>query len=132
MEQIPIKLTTLVLSVSSNPIIIMLIIDAILLFIGLFMPPVPVILILGPILLPITRNIGVDPIHFGIVMVFALMIGLLTPPVGGVLYVVANIAKIPFLKIVRSLLPYYVIFLVVLLLLTFFPQIVLFLPRLLN
>jgi len=96
------------------------------------MPPVPVILILSPILLPIVYSIGVNPIHFGVVMVFNLMLGLLTPPVGSCLYVSARIARISFSQIVKAISIYYPALIAVLLLLTYFPKIVLFLPNLLD
>jgi len=131
-EQIPQAVCNSVLSFSENPIIILLTINLLLLFIGCFMPPVPVILILSPILLPIVYSIGVNPIHFGVVMVFNLMLGLLTPPVGSCLYVSARIARISFSQIVKAISIYYPALIAVLLLLTYFPKIVLFLPNLLD
>jgi tripartite ATP-independent transporter DctM subunit len=130
-EQIPGMIAKLVLSFSSNAVAIMLIINALLLLIGCFMPPVPVILILGPILLPIVTELGYSPIHFGIIMVFNLMIGLLTPPVGSLIYVSARIARISFTEVIKSLLYFYPVLFIVLIIITFVPELSLWLPGLL-
>jgi TRAP-type C4-dicarboxylate transport system permease large subunit len=101
------------------------------LIIGLFMETIAAISILVPVLLPISAQIGVDPVHLGIIVILNLMIGLLTPPVGMVLFVLSKVSNVPFEACVRATLPFLVPLVIVLLLLTFFPQLSLFLPELL-
>lgn len=132
MEQIPAQVTFFILSLTENHILILLLINMLLLFIGLFMPPVPVILILAPILLPVVVSLGYSPVHFGVIMVFNLMLGLLTPPVGSLLYVTGRIARVPVDVVIRSLFVFYPLFLVMLLLITFIPAISMWLPELLR
>jgi TRAP-type C4-dicarboxylate transport system permease large subunit len=90
----------------------------------------PAVLIFTPIFLPIVTNIGVDPIHFGIIMILNLSIGLCTPPVGTVLFIGISISKIGIEKLIRPLLPMYAVMILILLLVTYFPQLTLWLPRL--
>lgn len=132
MEQIPTQVTVFILSLSGNPVVILLLVNVLLLFIGLFMPPVPVILILSPILLPVVVNLGYSPVHFGVIMVFNLMLGLLTPPVGSLLYVSARIARVPVDTVIKSLFVYYPLFLLMLLAITFIPGLSMWLPELLR
>ncbi len=117
-------------SVSSNPIIIALLLNLILLVLGCIMDMAPIILIATPILLPIATSIGIDPIQFGIMMILNCGIGLLTPPVGSVLFIGSAVAKLPMEKVVKATLPFYVCMIITLLLLTFIPGISLFLPSL--
>ncbi len=131
LSQVPQKLAIILSSVTTNPILILLILNFFFFILGMFMDPTASILIVTPILMPIITKVGIDPVHFGIVMILNLMIGLLTPPVGMSLYTVANIGKISIEKLIKELIPFYVILLVVLLLLTIYPQITLFLPSLL-
>lgn len=119
-----------VLSVSDNPIVILLLVNLLLLVVGCFMETVAAITILVPVLLPVVVHVGVDPVHFGVIMVLNLMIGLLTPPVGMVLYVLSRIAKAPFERCVMATLPFLVPLVVVLLLVTFFPALSMWLPTL--
>ena len=111
--------------------IILLLIMLVVLVVGLFMETIAAISILVPVLLPVTTQIGVDPVHLGIIVILNLMIGLLTPPVGMVLFVLSKVSNVPFEQCVRATLPFLVPLLVVLLLLTFIPQLTLFLPELL-
>jgi len=129
-ENIPQTVSASLLSVSSNPVIILLIINMILLIVGTFLDMTPAVLIFTPILLPVVTQMGVDPIHFGIVMVLNLSIGLCTPPVGSVLFVGCGIAGTRIADVIKPLLPLFLAMVVILLLITFIPQISLFLPKL--
>ncbi|MGB4450582.1 MAG: TRAP transporter large permease subunit, partial [Tepidanaerobacteraceae bacterium] len=91
----------------------------------------PALLIMAPILLPVAKQFGVDPLHYGLIMVFNLCIGLITPPVGMTLFVTSNVAKVKLDVLYREILPFVAIAIVVLLLITFVPQTVLFIPNLL-
>jgi TRAP-type C4-dicarboxylate transport system permease large subunit len=106
-------------------------INIILLIVGCFLETIAAITILVPVFLPIMEKLGIDPVHFGVMMVLNLMIGLLTPPVGMVLFVLARVAKMPFEDVVKACAPFLVPLLLVLALVTFFPSITLFLPTLL-
>ncbi len=121
---------TWVLSVSSSPWIFLLLANVFLLFIGCFMETIAAITILVPVFMPIIAKLGIDPVHFGLIMVLNLMIGLLTPPVGMVLFVLAKVAKISFDRTVRATLPWLVPLFATLALITYVPQIVLWLPNL--
>ena len=119
-------------SVSSNPIIIALLLNLILLVLGCIMDMAPIILIATPILLPIAKSIGIDPIQFGIIVVLNCGIGLLTPPVGAVLFIGSAVGKTPMEKVVKATLPFYVCMIITLLLITFVPDISLLIPKLLG
>ncbi|MBW5799677.1 hypothetical protein DKQ62_13110 [Halomonas elongata] len=125
---LPTAISSAILGFSDNPATVLLIITALLLIIGCFMDIGPAILIFTPILLPITSAIDIDPIHFGIIMVFNLCIGTITPPVGTGLFIGAGIAKEKVENLLIPLLPFYFVILSVLLLITFIPEITLFLP----
>ena len=117
---------------TNNPIVIALLIDLILLVLGCIMDMAPIILIATPILLPIAQSIGIDPVQFGIMIVLNCGIGLLTPPVGAVLFIGSAVGKVKMEKVVKATLPFYLCMIVVLLLLTFVPEISMFLPNLLG
>ena len=127
-ENIPQNVSEWLLSVSDNPIVILLIINLILLFVGTFMDMTPAVLIFTPIFLPIVMSMGVDPIHFGIIMVVNLSIGLCTPPVGSVLFIGCSVAGLSIDKVIKPLVPMFLAMLIVLLLVTYLPQISLWLP----
>lgn len=129
---IPAAVTALVLGVSENPIIVMLIINMILLVVGCFMDIGPAILIFTPILLPIAQKVGVDPVHFGTIMVFNLAIGTITPPVGTGLFVGASVAGVRVERAIRALGPFYLLLFAVLMLVTYVPAISMALPRALG
>lgn len=129
-ENIPQEISQALLSVSDSKIVILLIINMILLFVGIFMDITPAVLIFTPIFLPIVTELGVDPIHFGIMMVLNLCIGLCTPPVGTVLFVGISVAKTSIEKVIKPLLPLYIAMIIALLLVTFIPELSLWLPRL--
>jgi TRAP-type C4-dicarboxylate transport system permease large subunit len=120
-----------ILGYTQNVVLVLLLINLVLLVVGLFMEPVAAITILTPVLLPVVVALGVDPVHFGIMMVLNLMIGLLTPPVGLVLYVLARVADISFESAVRGTTPFLIPLVIVLLLITYVPAITLWLPTLL-
>ncbi|MGB5237792.1 MAG: TRAP transporter large permease [Flavobacteriaceae bacterium] len=128
-EQIPQGITTLLLGVSDHPVIVLILINLILLFVGVFMDITPAVLIFTPIFLPIVLELGYDPVHFGIIMIMNLCIGICTPPVGSVLFVGCSVAGLSIQKVIRPLLPLFVIMLVVLLLVTYIPGLSLWLPR---
>ena len=127
---VPAKAATLITSISSSPIVIALLLNLILLILGMIMDMAPIILIATPILLPVAQSIGIHPVQFGIMIVLNCGIGLLTPPVGAVLFIGSAVAKLPMEKVVKATLPFYVCMLVALLLITFIPQISLWLPQL--
>ena len=129
-ENIPQNITELLLSVSDNKYVILLIINLILLFVGVFMDMTPAVLIFTPIFLPIVTKMGMDPTHFGIVMVLNLCIGLCTPPVGSVLFVGVGIAETTIQKVIRPLLPLFIAMIIALLLVTYIPGLSLWLPNL--
>jgi len=125
---IPQDLSAAMLSLSDNPIMILLMINLILLMIGTFMDMTPAVLIFTPIFLPIATSLGIEPTQFGIMMVLNLCIGLCTPPVGSVLFVGCGIAKTSIQQIVKPILPMYAAMITVLVLVTFVPAISLWLP----
>jgi tripartite ATP-independent transporter DctM subunit len=127
--QIPLKITALFTALSTEPWVILVCINLMLLVLGTLMDMAPLILILTPILLPVIKTIGVDPVHFGMIMMVNLGIGLITPPVGAVLFVGSAVAKLKIEQVVTAMKPFFVILLLVLMLVTFVPQISLWLPR---
>ena len=126
---IPLKITAVFTALSSEPWVILLCVNIMLLALGTLMDMAPLILILTPILLPVMKTIGVDPVHFGMIMMVNLGIGLITPPVGAVLFVGSAVAKLKIEQVVKAMKPFFVILLFVLLLVTYVPQISLWLPR---
>ncbi|MBQ9595567.1 MAG: TRAP transporter large permease subunit, partial [Synergistaceae bacterium] len=111
-----------------NPVIIAIMINIILLVLGCIMDMAPIILIATPILLPVAQSIGISAIQFGVMVILNCGIGLLTPPVGAVLFIGSAVAKLPMEKVVKATLPFYLCMLITLLLITFIPQISLWLP----
>ena len=130
-EQVPQTVARFMFSLTTDPNVALLIILVFLLVVGCFLETTAALIILVPILVPAVMSLGIDPVHFGLVMVLNLMIGLITPPVGVVLYIVSDIAKIPFEQTVRATAPFLIPLVVVLLLVTFVPSLVMFLPDLL-
>jgi tripartite ATP-independent transporter DctM subunit len=124
------QIVDLVLAVTERPWLILLLVNIFLLLVGLAMEPVPCILILTPILLPLMERIGVDPIQFGVIMVLNLCIGLLTPPVGIIVFILGRIAGISFEQATRAVIPFMVPLLITLGLVTYWPEMVLYLPTL--
>jgi len=127
-ENIPQDITSFMMGMSDNPVVILLIINLILLGIGIFMDITPAVLIFTPIFLPVVTELGMDPVHFGIIMVMNLCIGLCTPPVGSVLFVGCSVANVKIQQVLRPLIPMFLAMLVVLLLTTFIPALSTWLP----
>jgi tripartite ATP-independent transporter DctM subunit len=126
----PAQLASLITTATDNPIIILLIINIMLLLLGTFMDMSPLIVITTPILLPVVEKIGMDPVHFGIVMMLNLGIGLVTPPVGSVLFVGAAVGKVPVETAVKTIWPFYGALITALLVITYVPALSLWLPSL--
>lgn len=126
--QIPQVIAAGLSAISKNPLVIMCLINLIILVIGLFMDVIPAISIVGPIFLPIVKALGIDPTVFGVTMIFGLVIGLLTPPVGAVLYIGCSMGDVPLFRLVKKILPLVLVYIAILFLLTIFPGIITFLP----
>ncbi len=129
--QVPAKATAFLLQLSDNKFVILLLINVMLLILGTFMDMAPLLLICTPILLPVVMALGVDPVHFGIIMMLNLGIGLVTPPVGTVLFVGCAVGKVPIERAVRHLWPFWITMLVVLLLVTYIPEFAMWIPNML-
>lgn len=129
--RIPAQVTELILSITNNRILLLLLINVLLLFLGMIMDMAPLILIMTPILFPIVvTTLGMSPIHFGIMLMLNLAIGLCTPPVGSALFVGCAVGKVSMEKVTKAMLPYYAIMVVVLMAVTYIPEITMFLPNL--
>ena len=126
--EIPALAASTLQGISNNPVIILLLINITLLLVGTFMDMTPALLIFTPIFLPIAKSLGVDPIHFGIIMNFNLCIGICTPPVGNALFVGSSIANVPVQNVIQQILPFYLVLFAVLMVVTFIPQLSLFIP----
>lgn len=119
-----------IFSITDNPIAVMLILNLVMLILGTIMDMSAIILVATPILLPIATSVGIDPIHFGVIMVLNLGIGLITPPVGGTLFVGSAVSGVPIERLTKTLLPFFAVMLVALLIVTFCPSFVMWLPNL--
>lgn len=128
-ENIPQNVAAALISLSDNKFVILIIINIVLLIVGTFMDMTPAVLIFTPIFLPVAVQLGIDPIHFGIIMVMNLSIGLCTPPVGGVLFIGCAVADLPITKVIKPLIPMFIAMTVTLLVVTYFPEISMFIPR---
>jgi tripartite ATP-independent transporter DctM subunit len=129
-EDIPQSISASLLSLSDNIFVILIIINLLLLFVGIFMDMTPAVLIFTPIFLPIVTALGVDPVHFGIIMILNLCIGLCTPPVGSVLFLGVQVAGISIQKAVKPLIPFFIAMILGLIVVTLWPGLTLWLPRL--
>ena len=129
-EQVPQQLTGLMLSISKNPYVLLLIVNLLLLVVGMFLDSTTAILVIAPIIAKPLVAAGVDPVHLGMVVVFNLMVGLLTPPMGLALFLVADIAKVTMKDVLREMLPYYVPLIITLLMITYVPALTTWIPRL--
>ncbi|HFS5791668.1 TPA: TRAP transporter large permease [Citrobacter werkmanii] len=127
--QLPMRITEAFTSISDNKYVILMCINIMLLLIGTLMDMAPLILILTPVLLPVTNALGIDPVHFGMIMLVNLGIGLITPPVGSVLFVASAVSKQKIEQVVKAMLPFYLVLFLVLMLVTYIPAISLFLPK---
>lgn len=131
-QQIPQRFATFMLSITTTPWVMLLIVNLFLLFAGMFMAESPNIILLAPILAPIVISLGVDPLHFGVILVLNLTIGLITPPLGACLFILCGISNLTLEQLTRSILPFLVVEIFVLFLCTYIPAISMFLPRLLG
>jgi len=129
-EMIPLKLTTWILSLTNNSNLILLLVILFLLFIGTFMDTIAALIITVPVLLPTLLKVGFNPVHVAIIICFALYIGLITPPVGICLYIASSISGLSLEKISKAIFPFIIISILILLSIAYFPDIVLFIPRL--
>ncbi|SEI93563.1 TRAP transporter, DctM subunit [Cyclobacterium xiamenense] len=129
-ENIPQSISAALLALSDNKFVILIMINLILLFVGTFMDMTPAVLIFTPIFLPAVVTLGIDPVHFGIMMVLNLCIGVCTPPVGSVLFIGVGVAKTSIAKVFLPLLPFFFAMILGLLVITLFPELSLWLPRL--
>lgn len=130
-ENIPQNVSAGLINISDNPFVILLIINLILLFVGVFMDMTPAVLIFTPIFLPIVESqLGLSPVHFGIIMVLNLSVGLCTPPVGSVLFIGCSVSKVRIETVIKPLLPMFLAMIAILMLVTYIPQISLWLPQL--
>ena len=127
-SDIPFAISDALLAISDNPIVILLVINLALLIIGTFMDMTPALLIFTPIFLPVVEDLGMDPVHFGVMMTFNLCIGICTPPVGSALFVGCSVGKVAISKVLKPLLPFYAVLVLLLFAVTYIPQLSLFLP----
>lgn len=130
--RLPAQLAEVILGLTRDPVVILLVINFLLLFLGCFMETTAILLIVTPTLLPIVKAVGIDPVHFGIIMCLNLMIGAITPPFGVILFILKDIAQVSFARLCRAVMPFYIPLAVTLGLITFWPGFVLFLPRLMK
>ncbi|WPR74020.1 TRAP transporter large permease [Algoriphagus sp. NG3] len=128
-EEIPQNISNALLGLSDNIFVILIMINLLLLFVGIFMDMTPAVLIFTPIFLPVVTALGIDPVHFGIMMVLNLCIGLCTPPVGSILFIGVGVAQTTIQKILKPMLPFYFAMVLALILIMLFPEITLWLPR---
>jgi tripartite ATP-independent transporter DctM subunit len=131
-ERIPQTASAALLDISSNPVIILLIVNALLLVVGMFMDMTPAVLVFTPILLPAAMGLGIDPVHFGIIMIANLCIGLCTPPVGTCLFVGCSVGKTTIARVVPPAIPLFIAMAIAMILITYVPAISLWLPRLVG
>jgi TRAP-type C4-dicarboxylate transport system permease large subunit len=128
-QQIPNAIINAILDISTTPWVILLMINVILLVLGMFIEGIAIMIITFPIFLPLVARFQIDPTHFGVIVVLNLMIGLVTPPVGMCLYAVSSISKVPMGEMFVEMLPYVLALIVVLGVVTYVPEVVMFLPR---
>jgi tripartite ATP-independent transporter DctM subunit len=131
-NNIPARLAESILAISRDPNTVLMMINVILLVVGCFMETTAILLIAVPTFLPLIRELGIDPVHFGLVMILNLLIGATTPPFGVLLFIVQDIARVTFGQIVRAFLPFYVPLLIALGVVTYVPEVSLWLPRLVG
>lgn len=131
-EQTAIHVANFFLSIADSPLMVLAMINITLLFLGMFIDALPMQILVIPIFVPVIVSLGIDPVFFGVLTIFCLMIGILTPPMGTALFVVSRVGNIPSSTIIKGVIPFIIPLLGVLVLLTLFPQIIMFLPNLLG
>lgn len=129
LERIPAKAAEIMTHITSNPLLMLILINLFLLIIGMFLESIAAIIILTPILVPVITALHIDPVHFGLILVLNLALGGLTPPVGGNMYIVCSVLNVRIVDYVRAIAPLFAAQLAVLLILTLFPTLVTFLPN---
>lgn len=128
LEQVPQKVLELFTSISENPLIILFVLNIFFLLIGMFMETIAIMIILIPILIPLITGLGIDPIHFGVVIVFNLLIGQLTPPLGTLMFTTCSIARVSVIDFQKAVWPFYIALFITLLVITYLPQLFMWLP----
>lgn len=131
-ERVPDLVSSAMIGLSENPLVILLMINILLLIVGTFMDMTPAVLIFTPIFLPVVTKLGMDPVQFGIVLIANLCIGLCTPPVGACLFVSCSVGKTSISRVIAPIIPFFIAMVLALLLITYWSDLVLFLPRLMN
>lgn len=131
LDQIPTLIANFITGLSTNPYVVLLLINILLLFVGCLMDAVPAIMILVPVLSPVIANLNIDPIHFGFIMCYNLTIGLLTPPVGSLLYTTAAATNVGADRMIRTMWPWVGVLVIVLMIVTYFPPLTTWLPSIL-
>ena len=129
-ERVPQSIAEAFLAFSTDPYVILLVINVLMLVLGCFMEGIAIMILMVPVFMPVIQQVGIDPVHFGVLVTMNLMIGILTPPFGVALFTVAKVGKIPFEELAREILPFLPGLIIVLFLLTYFPSLSMFLPRL--
>jgi tripartite ATP-independent transporter DctM subunit len=129
-ERVPQQIAEAFLGISDNPHIVLLVINVVMLVLGCFMEGIAIMILMVPVFMPVTQQLGIDPVHFGVIIVMNLMIGILTPPFGVALFTVAKVGNIPFDVLARAIMPFLPPLILVLVLCTHFPGLVMWLPRL--
>jgi tripartite ATP-independent transporter DctM subunit len=128
-EQVPQKVAETLIGLTDNPIVFLLIVNVLLIFLGMLLEPTSALIIVTPILLPVAISFGVDPLQLGSIIIFNLMIGLMTPPMGGVIFVLSSVTEIPLERVFKGAAFYLPAMIIVLLLITYVPALTLWLPR---
>jgi len=129
-EQVPQRIAAAFLDLSRDPDILLAIINVLLLVLGCFMEGIAIMILMVPVLMPVVTAVGIDPVHFGVIVVMNLMIGILTPPFGVALFTVSKVGNVPFGRLARAVMPYIPLLIVVQLIVTYWPSLILYLPRL--
>jgi len=129
LEQVPQKISTFFLGLSNSALVFLLIVNLMLLILGTFIEALAILLLVVPVLVPVALKLGIDPIHFGVLTIFNLMVGILTPPMGVALFVVAKVTNIPFMVLARGIIPFVIPLIGILILMILFPPIVTAIPH---
>ena len=129
-ERVPQSIAEAFLAFSTDPYVILIVINVLMLVLGCFMEGIAIMILMVPVFMPVIQQVGIDPVHFGVIVTMNLMIGILTPPFGVALFTVAKVGKIPFEELAREIMPFLPGLIIVLFLLTYFPSLSMFLPRL--
>jgi len=132
LDQIPDAISEAMLTLTTNPILLTLLMNLFLLFLGMFVETATIIMIATPILLPLAIELGIDPVHFGVIMIMNLSVGLITPPMSLNLFVAARISDLELRHLVRPILPYVFTSLILMLVISYVPQLSMYLPNALN